>query len=352
MSHTRGKVFVTGGSGHLGANLVRRLLADGEAVRVLAAPGHNNTALDGLDVEIVEGDIRDPDAMARLVSGCQRVYHTAAKISTLFGNEADNRLLFETNVLGTRHVLDAARRHGVEKVVVTGSFSAVGYDPETSERPVSARSFPFYPFDRHMPYAYTKMLANSECLQAAFDGLPVVVATSCAIVGPHDYLPSRMGSTLCAFASGRMRAYMPGAFEFVAARDIVQGHVLAMEKGRSGRNYIFATAHRSLDDMLDIWSGIVGRPKPRMRLPRGVMTPFAHLNGLLHKHLFPQKPTRFTPLIIEVLKRRRHADWSLSAEELGYAPTSLEDASREAFEFFLERGMIDRATLPARRATA
>src|SRR5579871_1197380 len=120
-------IFVTGGSGHLGANLIRRLLADGRKVRALQRVGSDNRALDGLAIERVDGDLRDLDAVRAAVRGCRRVYHCAAKLSTVGGGHRD---IFDCNVLGTRNLLTAAREANVERVVVTGSFSAVGHLPD------------------------------------------------------------------------------------------------------------------------------------------------------------------------------------------------------------------------------
>ena len=163
--------------------------------------------------------------------------------------------MFETNVWGTRHVLDAAQQHGVRRVVVTGSFSAVGHYIDDPAAP-SDESVPFYPFQHSMPYERTKVLAEIECLRAAVRGLNVVIATSCAILGGHDYAPSRMGRTLCDFANGKLRAYVDGGFEFVCARDIVEGHLLAMSRGRSGEKYIFSSQFATLDDLLEIFEQV------------------------------------------------------------------------------------------------
>ncbi|HEX4476873.1 MAG TPA: NAD-dependent epimerase/dehydratase family protein, partial [Polyangiaceae bacterium] len=124
-----GTVLVTGATGHLGANLVRRLLKDGDVVRVLLQPGASTEAVDGLDVERLVGDLRDPVAVARAVRDTDRVFHTGAIVSTVTGSPEHRQAIFDTNVMGTKYVLDAAHEHGVERVVVTGSFSAVGYDP-------------------------------------------------------------------------------------------------------------------------------------------------------------------------------------------------------------------------------
>src|SRR5262249_36370203 len=141
------------------------------------------------------------------------VYHCAALVSTTTGNE---REIFEINTLGTRNLLRAARENNVGRVVVSGSLSAVGHrvDAPTDE------TEPFYPFEQHMPYSVSKAAVENECLKAAADGQGVVVAISSAILGPYDFKPSRMGQVLINFANARLRYYIPGGFEFVAARDI------------------------------------------------------------------------------------------------------------------------------------
>jgi nucleoside-diphosphate-sugar epimerase len=195
-------ILVTGGAGHLGANLVRHLLGGGQEVRVLLRPRSDPAALEGLDVESVTGDLRDPTACSVAVRGCQAIYHCAAKVSTVDGNARHKREIFECNVLGTRNLLRAAMAAGVDRVVVTGSFSAVGHDPN---RP-SDESVPFNPFERSTPYGFSKAALEHECLKAFAEGLPVIVATSCAILGPNDFKPSRMGQLLVDFANGRLRA--------------------------------------------------------------------------------------------------------------------------------------------------
>src|SRR5262245_41921171 len=229
--------LVTGSTGHLGANLVRRLLDDGQRVRVLVRPQSDPAALAGLEVEKVVGDLRDADACRNAVRGCQGVHHCAALISTVEGNRQHRRDIFECNVLGTRNLLRAAREADTERVVVTGSLSAVGHTPD---RPCNEDDL-FDPFEPNLPYGVSKALVEQECWKATAEGLPLVVAVSCAIVGPNDFKPSRLGQTLVDFANRGLWAYVPGGFEFVSARDMVAGHLLAMEKGRPGQRYIFST---------------------------------------------------------------------------------------------------------------
>ena len=190
-----------------------RLLDDDVRVRVLLRHEDNNEGLEGLDVERVFGDIRDLNDTRQALAGCRGVYHVAAKISTIEGNRAHRRELFECNVRGTRNVLQAAREAEAGRVVVTGSFSAVGYDLDDPSAP-SDETMPFYPMERTMPYERSKSLVEQECWRAAATGQDVVVATCCAVVGGADYLPSRLGRTLCDYTNGKLHAYIDGGFEF------------------------------------------------------------------------------------------------------------------------------------------
>lgn len=336
-------ILVTGATGHLGANLVHRLVADGHAVRVLCWSGpdtpESDDALHGLPVDRIHGDLREPATLRAAVDGVGRVFHVAAKVSTIEGTAAHRRGIFETNVVGTRNLLRAARDAGVDRVVVTGSFSAVGHHLDETDAPAD-EEVPFFPFARHMPYERSKVLVEHEVLKAVADGQDVVVATSCAILGGHDYLPSRMGRTLCDFANGRLRAYVPGGFEFVAAEDIVRGHILAMEKGRRGHKYIISTRYLSLDEIMVLFEEITGVPRPRLRLPAPVLGAFSEVASFCLSRLRPSFPQRLTPGAIRLLQLERHADISKARRELGYTPSAIENAIEDAYAFHVARGAI------------
>lgn len=335
------KILVTGATGHLGANLVRRLLADGQDLRLLVRTSSDRQSLADLvgRVELSEGDLRDAASVQRAVAGCTRIYHTAAEVSTLQGNAQLKRLIFDTNVLGTRHVLEAAQRHHVERVVVTSSLGAIGFDEAHSERP-STEEAPFYPFHHTMPYEASKAFCEHECLRAVARGLDVRIATSCAILGPHDYKPSRMGRALCDFANGKLAAYIPGGVEFVAAEDVCAGHVLAMEKGRPGERYIFSTEHKTLPEIMELWEQITGVKKPTLKLPARLMGAIAAVTSPLLTWIAPNLPQRLTPDAIRILSLRRHVDLTKAKTELGYQPTSVEAACRAAYAFFVHTGAI------------
>lgn len=338
----KGKVFLTGGSGHVGANVLRALLDDGQEVRVLVEPGGAREAFEGLDVELVEGDLRDAEAMRRVTKGVARVFHVAAKVSTLNPGAGEQRDLYDINVIGTRNVLRAALENGVARAVLTGSFSATGFNPDDPSLP-SDETMPFYPFGRVMPYARTKQLAEHEMLKCVVDGLDAVIATSCACVGPNDFMPSRMGRTMIDYAHGRLRAYIDGGFDFVSFKDIAAGHLLAMEKGRTGHKYIFSTHFHTLQDLVDMFSDTMGTPPVRLKLPAAVMAGLTGVySGALSK-VFPKMPQRLTPGAIGVLRMRRHANTTKAREELGYQPGTVADAVREAYADLYRRGLIPNA---------
>ena len=342
-------VFVTGSAGHVGSNLVRRLLDDGVRVRVLLRHEDNNEGLEGLDVERAYADIRDLDATREAIAGCRGVYHVAARISTIEGNRAHRRHVFECNVLGTRNVLRAAREADAGRVVVTGSFSAVGYDLDDPSAP-SDETMQFYPMERIMPYERSKSLVEQECWHAAAAGQDVVVATCCAVVGGADFFPSRLGRTLCDYTSGKLRAYVDGGFEFVAARDIVEGHLLCMERGRSGEKYIFSSEYKTISEILDLFEEVSGIPRPRRRIPARLMLVFSEVASFYLSRFHPDFPQRFTPGAIRLLQKRRHADTGKAKRELGYRPTGIRDAVHEAYEFHYRRNAIANPTANRPRA--
>jgi len=326
-------ILLTGANGHLGANLLRRLLAEGEAVRVLLRPDSDNSSVNGLNVEPIFGDLRDGASLLAAAVGVSSIYHCAAQISTLAGGEQE---MFANNVLGTRKLLQAALQNGVRRVVVSGSLSAVGH---RTDRPTDEGE-PFNPFERHLPYAVSKAAVEHECLKALANGLDVVIAISCAILGPWDFKPSRMGQVLIDYANGRLRAYVPGGFEFVAARDIVEGHVLAMRRGRTGQRYIFSTEFMTLDALFELYRDVTGERKPR-RLPPALMMAAAQIEEWLGRFVLPRRRQLLTPAALRLLRMGRRADSGKAQRELGYRPTSIAEAVREAHQWFVARGVIE-----------
>jgi nucleoside-diphosphate-sugar epimerase len=326
------QVLVTGAGGHLGNNLVRALLADGQPVRALLHGPGERLSLAGLDVETMIGDLRDPALVARAVEGCDSVYHCAARVSTVARDAPE---IFACNVLATRALLAGARAAGVRRVVVTSSFSAVGN--RADGRP-SDETEPFDPFAQHLPYEHSKAAAEHECLKALADGLDVVIATSTAIIGPNDFKPSRMGRVLLDFARGRLPAYIPGGFEFVATEDIVAGHRLAMARGRPGQKYILSSGFMTMDEIMRTLHELTGMRLP-LRLPPAPMRAVAALAQAASMVAGGREPL-ITPAALRLLRLGRRADIAKARTELGYSPGTLRPAFAAAQRHFIQRGLL------------
>jgi nucleoside-diphosphate-sugar epimerase len=336
-----GKVLVTGATGHLGSNVVRRLLADQHDVRALVQANADNRSIEGLPIERIEGDLRDLASLRRAVQGVDRVFHIAAKISTAKATAVEQRALYEINVIGTRDLLRACLDANVGRVVMTGSFSATGFDLDDPSL-ASDESLPFYPFGHTMPYAHTKALAEHELLKAAAEGLDAVIATSCGCIGAWDYLPSRMGGTLCDLANGKLRAYVEGGFTWVRGVDIADGHMRAMEYGRKGQKYLFATEFLTISGLFNSFREVAGIQRELIEVPIDLVGAVAAIYSGTLARFFPTASQRLTPGSIAVLKARRHVDVSKARRELGFRPTSMREAMCDAYDFYLREGMIRR----------
>ncbi len=324
-------ILVTGGTGHLGANLVRALLACGQQVRVLVRAQSNRAALKGLDVELVVGDLRDPESLRAAVRGTRQLYHTAAMISTRSGAR---EALIETNVLGTRALMQAALDEKLEKVVHTSSFGAVG---ARKDRPSTEEDL-LDPFEPVMEYERSKAQAEIVVFQAAARGLPVTIVNPSAIIGPYDFGPSLVGKTVVDFGRGRMHAYIPGGFDWVPMRDVVRGHLAAMERGRPGERYLLNGQVHSLDEIVDWLAEFTGRPRPYLRIPPALMRGVAIVKDYVERRFFPEVTPRFNYHAIRLLTSGKCGSNEKARRELGYQPTSVRDAFAEAVCWFQENG--------------
>src|SRR6266542_2850361 len=256
--------LVTGGTGFVGANLVRELLADGRSVRVLARKGSDRRVLEGCAVEIAEGDLLDADSLRAAVKGARQVYHVAADYR-LWARDA--RELYRANVDGTRHVLTAAAEAGADRIVYTSTVGALGIPkdgtPGDETSPVGLE-------DMVGPYKASKFLAERIAEELAARGAPIVIVNPSAPIGPWDVKPTPTGQMVVDFLKGKMLGSLDTGLNIVHVRDVARGHILAAERGRVGQKYVLGHRNMSLIEIFRALAAITGVRAPRFRVPYGV----------------------------------------------------------------------------------
>jgi dihydroflavonol-4-reductase len=325
-----GATFVTGATGFVGAHVARKLLARGEKVRALVRKGSSLKNLQGLEVEVIFGDLTDPDSLSRAISGCGHLYHVAADYRLW---APDPFALYRTNVQGTRNILEAAARAGVARIVYTSTVGALGIPgnghPGTEETPVDLS-------DMIGHYKRSKFLAEQEAKQAVKRGLPVVIVNPSTPVGSMDLKPTPTGQMVVDFLNGRMPAYVETGLNLVDVEDVADGHLLAMEKGRVGERYILGCRNLTLKEILEILSRIAKRPAPRVRLPRGVALGLAAVSTSLS--FFTKRSPRIPWEGVRMTGKKMFFDSSKAVRELGIPQRPVEEALERAVTWFRENG--------------
>lgn len=253
------RVLVTGASGFVGANLVRLLLTEGYAVRVLVRPGAMPITLAGLPVERAAGDLHSPDLGSHL-QGCRYLFHVAAHYSLW---RRDREELYRSNVEGTRRVLAAARQAGVERTVYTSSVAAIGVKPGQ----MADEAYQSPPEKLVGDYKKSKYWAEQVAHEAVSAGQDVVIVNPTTPIGAWDAKPTPTGDIILRFLQGRMPAYVDTGLNFVHVQDVAWGHLLALRQGKTGERYILGYQNMTLQAFLAQLATLTGRPAPRFALP-------------------------------------------------------------------------------------
>ena len=260
--------LVTGANGFVGAHVVLALVARGTHVRAFVRDGADTRALDSVDCEIAIGDVRDLASVERAVRGCDEVYHVAADYRLWVVDEAP---MYAANVEGTRNVLDAARRAKVAKIVHTSTVGALGIGADK----VGREDTPVTLEDMVGPYKRSKFLAEQVALEAAREGLPVVIVNPSTPIGTLDYKPTPTGRVIVDFLNRRIPAFMETGLNLACVEDVARGHLLAAERGRIGEKYILGGENLTLEAMLQRLAKLAGMPAVRMKIPYSVAFGFA-----------------------------------------------------------------------------
>jgi dihydroflavonol-4-reductase len=318
--------LVTGANGFVGSHLARTLIEGGDQVRILVRPQSDLRALQGLPVERVYGDLRDPASLEPAVRGVHRVFHAAADYR-LWARRPQE--IYDTNVQGTRNILDAARRERVERFIYTSSVSTIAVDrPDglPNEQTVTKLS------EMIGHYKRSKYLAEQEALRAAREGVPVVVVNPTTPVGPGDWKPTPTGRIIVDFLNGRMPAYVQTGLNLAPVEDVAAGHLLAAERGQVGERYILGGRNMLLKEILDILAQIAGLPSPRVRLPHAVALAASHADQLVSRVL--RRPPRIPLEGVRMARHKMFVDASRAQRELGFEAGPVEAALARAVDWY------------------
>jgi len=318
--------LVTGASGFLGWHVTRLLVERGHRVRALVRPA---SKIRELDVEQVTGDLRDACSLERAVAGCGMVFHVAADYRLWAADESE---LYGSNVDGTRYLMEAARKAGVERVVYTSTVGCIGV-PQGGEgdetRPVALS-------DMAGAYKRSKFLAEQTALEFAASGLPVVIVNPTAPIGDHDFKPTPTGKIVLDFLKGEMPAFIDTGLNIVDARDVALGQLLASERGKPGERYILGSENLTLAEILGKLAATTGRPAPTVKLPYAVAyaagvvtTAWARVTG---------KPPRAPLDAVRMARKKMFVSHAKAARDLGFTPGSADGALRRAVEWFQANG--------------
>jgi dihydroflavonol-4-reductase len=323
-------ILVTGASGHVGNVLVRQLVQRGEQVRALILPGEDCCSLDGFPIEKVQGNVLEPETLCAAFQGVDVVYHLAAIIAILPGQEA---LMRQVNIEGTRNVIDAVLAAGVRRLVYTSSIHALQRPPQGVTIDETLH------FDVSNPageYDRTKAEASLEVLKAAAErGLDAVILCPTGVIGPYDFRRSEMGEVIRDWMVRKVSILVEGFFNFVDVRDVASGHILAGEKGRRGAAYILGGERVSLEWMWQIVRKVAGIPARVIKVPMPLAM-IATLFTPLYYQLAQSTP-RFTSYALETVQSNSLISHARAARELGYQPRALAETLADTVRWWRER---------------
>ncbi|VFN02082.1 MAG: dihydroflavonol-4-reductase [Candidatus Kentron sp. G] len=322
--------LVTGATGFVGSAVVRHLLAAGHHVRVMVRPQSTLTNIQGLDVEITQGDLTRPETLKTALEGCDTLFHVAADYR-LWVRDTD--VLYRANVEGTKHLLGSAADQGISRIVYTSSVAALGLNadgtPGNEDTPSTlANMIGHYKRSKYLAeQAVHRMIGQQK--------LPVVIVNPSTPIGPRDIKPTPTGRMVLDAACGRMPAYVDTGLNVVHVNDVAAGHLLAMIHGRIGECYILGGENMTLREILSVISEITGRPSPKIKLPHNLVLPIAYLSEAWARFTNGPEP-RATVDGVRMSKKRMYFSSEKARQTLGYSPRPARIALQDAVEWFKE----------------
>ncbi len=321
------KTLVTGANGFVGSAVVHLLLKKGQDVRVLVRPDSDKRNFNGLELDVIEGDLNDIDALKRAVNGCNNLYHLAADYR-LWIPDPEN--MYRTNVDATRNLMIAAAEANVEKIVYTSSVATLGLNDDGSSAnettPASIENMTGH-------YKRSKYLAEEEVKKLIKQrSIPITIVNPSTPVGPRDIKPTPTGRIVLDTIRGRMPAYVDTGLNIVHVDDVANGHLLAMEKGEIGERYILGGDNMTLASILEYICLSQDMSPPTIKLPHNLVLPIAWI--MEHIASITKKEPRATVDSVKMSKRKMFFCSEKAKQKLGYEFRPGSEGLKDAVDWF------------------
>jgi dihydroflavonol-4-reductase len=323
--------FVTGATGFVGSHVARALAAQGADLRLLVRSSSDLRNIQDLRAERVIGDLRDPESLQKAVAGCDFVFHVAADYR-LWVRDPDE--MYRSNVEGTKAILEAARQSKIRRVVYTSSVATMGFNSNgefaTEQSPVSVA-------DMIGPYKRSKFMAEEIAIRAGKSGMDVVVVNPTTPVGERDIKPTPTGRIVVDFLKKKFPAYVDTGLNLVDVTECAQGHLAALEKGKSGERYILGGENLTLKQILDKLGAITGLPSPTIKVPYFGALATGVVDQVFTGYIRNREP-RATIDAVRMGRKKMFVSSSKAERDLGWKIVPVDGALRLAVEWFQANG--------------
>ena len=323
--------FVTGATGFLGSHVARALARQGANLRLLVRQSSNTSNIEDLNAQHFIGDLRDAPSIEKGIAGCDVLFHVAADYRLWVRDPGE---MYKANVQGTRAILAAAARNRVRRVVYTSSVATMGFtsngSPADENSPVSLNNM-------IGPYKRSKFMAEQVAIEAARAGQDVVIVNPTTPVGERDIKPTPTGRIVVDFLKRKFPAYVDTGLNLVDAAACAQGHIIALEKGRSGERYILGGENLTLKEILDKLAAITGLPSPRVRVPYVMALATGVVDEIVTGRIRRKEP-RATIDAVRMGRKKMFVSSAKAERELGWKYEPVDDALRRAVEWFRANG--------------
>jgi dihydroflavonol-4-reductase len=323
--------FVTGATGFVGSHVARALAAQGADLRLLVRSGSDLRNIQELQAERVMGDLRDAASLKKAVAGCDVVFHVAADYR-LWVRDPDE--MYRSNVEGTKAILEAFRESKVRRVVYTSSVATMGFQSNghlaNEESPVSLANM-------IGPYKRSKYMAEELAIEAGKSGMDVVVVNPTTPVGERDIKPTPTGRIVVDFLKKKFPAYVDTGLNLVDVAECAQGHIAALEKGRSGERYILGGENLTLKQILDRLADITGLPSPKIKVPYVVALATGVVDQVVTGYIRNREP-RATIDAVRMGRKKMFVSSGKAEHDLGWKTVPVDAALRRAVEWFRANG--------------